>query len=665
MADPAAATPASASAAAAAPHLFSVDSSGTGAGRIVSESGDVFEGSFLGWKRHGWGVQRWATGEVFRGVWEDDAQARGVFTDTQGQRWSVERTQAREAADASVASALTHSPRSLSHVHRKGDFKKGQVVKLAPEAAAQEEEEEAAETAPEPQQPQQQEQQPPAGHDQREDSEEKDSRSQNVTHFPPSAAYAYQSQHEHADFAHTQSFDRTQPLSPSQFGSTQPLPPQSARSARSSSGQGGARRRGAHTSRRRRAPPPRVAETAAERSEREARETKEEEIVARELKAARFFLAHRYGSSRVPFEATFGLENDTPGPGQYAVPDLAHTRRTGPKITMAPRLPYTTECALNVKSTPSAGPWSSNIVALSAFQPASSPPSARGSDPSRPSAPQVSTSRPPLLPQYVKDSDFFAAHAKTPGPGAFEPRLTARGKNVGMLASATRAQSMHPAPLGGSEIKGRFIPRFSSYAHIAQSQLGQGPDAGEYSPKIDRVAGRPSAPSCSMGRRYNDARNALMRVATLPSPAAYNPTLSATIPSPLARVSGWGKSRSGQRVHPTESTRAIAHPGKEALLRNQMGLISPGPAAYTPNTAPVRPRVSAAGFGPHVVQPPAVRVAAHYIETAHPFVERFSKIMQSRASSRISAVSGGGGAQQQAADDQADAEEDEDNNAAD
>lgn len=57
----------------------------------MSESGDVFEGSFLHWKRHGWGVQRWASGEVFRGVWEDDAQARGVFTDTQGQRWSVAR----------------------------------------------------------------------------------------------------------------------------------------------------------------------------------------------------------------------------------------------------------------------------------------------------------------------------------------------------------------------------------------------------------------------------------------------------------------------------------------------------------------------------------------------------------------------------------------------
>lgn len=545
-------------------------------------------------------------------------------------------------------------------MHRKGDFKKGQVVKLAPEAAAQEEEEEAADTAPEPQQQQHQTQHTQAGDDQRE--EEKDSSSQNVTHFPPSAAYAYQSQHDPANFSSTQStFDRTQPLS-QQFGSTQPLPPQSARSARST-GRGGTRRKGAQTSRRHRAPP-RATETAAERSEREAREKKEEEIVARELKAARFFIAHRYGSNRVPFEATFGLENDTPGPGQYAVPDLAHTRRTGPSITMAPRLPYTTECALLVKSTPSAGPWSSNVVALSAFDSPSSPSGARGSDPSRPTAPKVSASRPPMLPQYVKDSDFFAAHAKTPGPGAYEPRLTAKGKDVGMLAATPRAQAMHPPPLGGSEIKGRFIPRFSSYTHIAQSQLGRGPDAGEYSPKIDRVAGRPSAPSCSMGRRYNDARNALMRVATLPSPAAYNPTLSATLPSPLARVSGWGKSRSGQRVHPTESTRAIAHPGKEALLRNQMGLISPGPAAYTPNPAPVKPRVSAAGFGPHVVQPPAVRVAAHYIQTAHPFVERFSKIMQSRASSRISAISGGGGAQQMAEDEQADAEE-EQNNAAD
>jgi len=69
------------------PLLFTVDSSGTGSGRILSASNDVYDGSFYMWLRHGYGVQRWAGGEKYEGTWKHDKQWYGVFTDARGNRW--------------------------------------------------------------------------------------------------------------------------------------------------------------------------------------------------------------------------------------------------------------------------------------------------------------------------------------------------------------------------------------------------------------------------------------------------------------------------------------------------------------------------------------------------------------------------------------------------
>lgn len=285
---------------------------------------------------------------------------------------------------------------------------------------------------------------------------------------------------------------------------------------------------------------------------------------------------------------------------------------------MAPRLPYTSEVALLVKNSPSPGPWASNIVGLSELP--------RG-DPSRPAAPMVGLPRPPMLPQYVKDSDFF--RAPVPGPGAYSPLVGPRGKPASVQAYARPGPGFSgapPAPLGGSAIKGRAIPLFTSYGAVARAQLGRGPCPGEYSPRVDACSSRPAAPAFSMGGRPRTDLYAKLRVAALPSPAEYSPSVEGTRADPAAAATGWGRSRSGQRVHPTESVRAIAHPGSERLLRNQLGLASPGPAAYNAafGGGPARPSAPAVSFGPHIVQPPAVRVARHYVESGHPFVQKFA-----------------------------------------
>jgi tRNA G37 N-methylase TrmD len=56
-------------------------------------------------------------------------------------------------------------------------------------------------------------------------------------------------------------------------------------------------------------------------------------------------------------------------------------------------------------------------------------------------------------------------------------------------------------------------------------------------------------------------------------------------------------------------------------------LASPGPAAYdlpasfSPAIKPAHPVV----FGPHIIQPNSLRVAQHFIQTQHPFVEKFKQ----------------------------------------
>lgn len=58
---------------------FSVDSKGDGSGRIVSARGDVFTGEFKAWRRHGFGIQHWRTGEVYEGTWDSDRQHEGAL----------------------------------------------------------------------------------------------------------------------------------------------------------------------------------------------------------------------------------------------------------------------------------------------------------------------------------------------------------------------------------------------------------------------------------------------------------------------------------------------------------------------------------------------------------------------------------------------------------
>lgn len=249
------------------------------------QSGDVYEGSFLRWQRHGWGLQRWSSGEVYRGTWEQDQQAKGVFTDAAGTRW-------------------------------KGDFKTGQVQRV--EAA----EPVAAAAAGDHRAPEEDDAEMEERREDEEQKEQQQHAQQQVTHFPASAyAYEQQPQQQHDDpMARTQTnpFAQTQLQQWDPQSQTQPLPPNSARSHRSSrslGNKGSLSARGRSSPRRRRWP---VSESAAERTEREQREKAEELLVAKELKAATYLIANRYGSNRVPFEATFGLDSDSPGPGAYA-----------------------------------------------------------------------------------------------------------------------------------------------------------------------------------------------------------------------------------------------------------------------------------------------------------------------------------------------------------
>ena len=67
---------------------YTVDLHGNGSGKIESSAGDVYQGEFKQWRRHGRGQQTWASGEVFTGSWVGDAQHEGVFIDAQGRKWA-------------------------------------------------------------------------------------------------------------------------------------------------------------------------------------------------------------------------------------------------------------------------------------------------------------------------------------------------------------------------------------------------------------------------------------------------------------------------------------------------------------------------------------------------------------------------------------------------
>lgn len=54
---------------------------------MLSDNGDIYEGEFKAWLRHGKGVQKWATGEEYHGIWESDCQVHGVYVDREGQWW--------------------------------------------------------------------------------------------------------------------------------------------------------------------------------------------------------------------------------------------------------------------------------------------------------------------------------------------------------------------------------------------------------------------------------------------------------------------------------------------------------------------------------------------------------------------------------------------------
>jgi hypothetical protein len=552
--------------------LFTVDADGNGAGRIVSETGDVYEGSFQNWNRHGWGVQRWANGSVFRGSWHLDSQAIGIFVDgTNGSRW-------------------------------KGDFRTGQVERLediTPEMAEGEElqQEEA-------QQQQHQQEYDPDRRQQQQDEEKEDNT--NVTHFPASSSN-YQAQPYDP-------LSQTQPATSRDFSSTAfsrtqtQLPPNTARSARS----GTATRLGTATSSRGHRIPPRPQlvkfqrrrESKQERLEREEREAKEEAIVLKELKASMHLMSRRFGSSRIPNEATFGIIPDSPGPGAYH--NVLSHLRAAPKHTMAPLLPKQSEVALIVKTTASSGPWSSNVKA---------------NNPSKPAIPAISINHPSMLPAYVKESTFF--HPITPGPGFVDTVVGPKGTPQDLAHNSSPV-----ADHGGHTIKGHPIPRYLGKAHMRTVNLGRGADGGMYNPKIDFQAGRESAPKFTMRPRYRDQVYHTLRLADGPSPAAYTPSFSQVHVSPTARVSGFGRSRAGARPHPTDSVRAVAYMG-EKHMRNQLGLASPGPAAYDVprafNPPGLHPKLPGITFVPHVIQPPAVDVAERFRAEQHPFVQKFKQ----------------------------------------
>jgi hypothetical protein len=48
------------------PPTYDVDRDGNGSGTITSKNGDSYSGEIRGWKRHGFGVQTWHTGETYR-----------------------------------------------------------------------------------------------------------------------------------------------------------------------------------------------------------------------------------------------------------------------------------------------------------------------------------------------------------------------------------------------------------------------------------------------------------------------------------------------------------------------------------------------------------------------------------------------------------------------
>lgn len=55
--------------------------------QIISNSDGTYEGNVRKYKRHGYGIQKWNSGEIFKGTWKNDKQMNGMFQDLEGRLW--------------------------------------------------------------------------------------------------------------------------------------------------------------------------------------------------------------------------------------------------------------------------------------------------------------------------------------------------------------------------------------------------------------------------------------------------------------------------------------------------------------------------------------------------------------------------------------------------
>jgi len=55
--------------------------------KIISNSDGIYEGNIRKYKRHGYGMQKWHSGEMFKGMWKNDVHVKGTFQDSKGRLW--------------------------------------------------------------------------------------------------------------------------------------------------------------------------------------------------------------------------------------------------------------------------------------------------------------------------------------------------------------------------------------------------------------------------------------------------------------------------------------------------------------------------------------------------------------------------------------------------
>lgn len=55
--------------------------------QIISNSDGTYEGNVQKYKRHGYGIQTWDSGEIFKGMWKNDKHVNGMFQDAEGRLW--------------------------------------------------------------------------------------------------------------------------------------------------------------------------------------------------------------------------------------------------------------------------------------------------------------------------------------------------------------------------------------------------------------------------------------------------------------------------------------------------------------------------------------------------------------------------------------------------